>query len=120
MFGEARREWNRVVPVLDGSGLLATIDRGVLVRYCKQWATWIELTEDIDKTGKLVQGYGGNLVRNPLWMLRAECERTLTELGRQLFLAPMARLRSGIKHEGTEEERPPGVTAIEDYKKALG
>ena len=40
---EAQAEWRRVVPELEEIGLLAKVDRAVLVRYCTAWADWVEL-----------------------------------------------------------------------------
>ena len=40
---EGKAEWRRVVPQLEEIGLLATIDRGVLIRYCQAWADWVRV-----------------------------------------------------------------------------
>jgi P27 family predicted phage terminase small subunit len=119
--GEARAEWNRIVPELEAIGVLATIDRGVLIRYCTAWADWVELDEQLQKSGRIVRGQKG-LVRNPLWLLRRDAEETLIELGRQLGLTPIARLRAGVVHERppdpAEEDRH--LVVIEEYKRRLG
>ena len=119
---EAKAEWRRVVPQLESIGLLATIDRGVLIRYCTAWADWIELQGLIQQSGKLLKGARGHFVRNPLWFMKQDAEQTLTELGRQLGLTPVARLRAGIAHERREgpEEEERGLAAIEEYRRRLG
>ena len=120
--GEAAAEWERIVPAIETMGLLATLDRGVLIRYCRGWADWIDLDEKLLATGLLVKGArAGGLVRNPLWMMRSDIEATLRELGKQLGLTPAARLRAGVKHEEPEvdEGKQLRVTAIEDYRKRL-
>ena len=119
--GEAAAEWERIVPAIETMGLLAPLDRGVLIRYCRGWADWIDLTEKLRKTGSLIRGRGDTLVRNPLWMMRSDIENTLRELGKQLGLTPAARLRAGVKHEEPEvdEGKQLRVTAIEDYRKRL-
>ncbi|MDA1148176.1 MAG: hypothetical protein O3A76_16385, partial [Chloroflexi bacterium] len=50
----------------------------------------------------LVKGKDGHLVRSPLWLMRRDAERVVTDLGRQLGLTPDARVRAGIKHESPE------------------
>ena len=118
--GEAAAEWERVVPEIESMGLLATLDRAVLVRYCRGWADWCELDEKLQATGLLVQGARSGLVRNPLWMMRSDIEVTLEALGKQLGLTPAARLRAGVKHEVPEvNEDKARVVAIKDYKKRL-
>jgi P27 family predicted phage terminase small subunit len=118
--GEARSEWNRVVPELEEIGVLASVDRALLIRYCTAWADWVELEGLLQKSGKLIRGQKGNLVRNPIWLLRRDAEETVTDLGRQLGLTPLARLRSGIVHERPQIDEPsPSVLAMEEYKRRL-
>ena len=117
---EAKAEWRRVVPELESIGMLASIDRAVLIRYCIAWADWVELEELLQRSGKLIKGQKGNFVRNPLWLMKRDAEQTVTELGRLLGLAPVSRLRAGIVHERPEEpEASPGVTALEEYRRML-
>jgi P27 family predicted phage terminase small subunit len=117
---EAKAEWRRIVGELEAAGLLASIDRAVLIRYCTAWSDWVELQRLLERSGKLLKGARGHLVRNPLWFMKQNAEETLAELGRQLCLTPMARLRAGIAHE-----RPPepgesaGLLAIEEYRRKL-
>ncbi|MCC6238124.1 MAG: phage terminase small subunit P27 family [Dehalococcoidia bacterium] len=99
LTGEAAAEWNRIVPELERSGILSTIDRALLVRYCTAWADWVELDALLAQGSKIVRGQKGNLVRSPAWLMRRNAEQTLAELGRQLGLTPVSRLRAGITHE---------------------
>jgi P27 family predicted phage terminase small subunit len=118
--GEAAAEWRRIVPDLERMGLLTTVDRGVLIRYCTAWADWVDVDRQLRETGRLIKGQRNGLVRNPLWMLRQDAESVLSDLGKQLGLTPNARLRAGVKHE---ESRPAteddGPTAIDIYKARL-
>jgi P27 family predicted phage terminase small subunit len=108
------------VPEIEAMGLLATLDRGALIRYCRAWADWCVLDEKLQATGLLVQGRGTSLVRNPLWMMRSDIENTLRELGKQLGLTPAARLRAGLKHEEPEvDESKVQIVAIEEYRKRM-
>ncbi|MBI4498629.1 MAG: phage terminase small subunit P27 family [Chloroflexi bacterium] len=121
LTGEARKEWLRVVPVLAEMGILATVDRAVLIRYCLAWAEWLDLDASLRNIGSLVRGPDGNPVRNPLWSQRRDTAATLDALWSQLGLTPMARLRHHIRHETDEEptEIPPGVAAIEDFRRRM-
>lgn len=114
LTGEAGAEWSRIVPELERSGILSTVDRALLVRYCTAWADWVELDRLLAQGGKIVRGQKGNLVRSPAWLMRKDAEQTLAELGRQLGLTPVARLRAGITHEppvpASEESSDERVT----------
>jgi P27 family predicted phage terminase small subunit len=120
--GEARAEWRRVVTHLEEIGALAAVDRSLLIRYCTAWADWVELDELLKRSGRVVQGQKGNLVRSPLWLLRRDAEASLNELARELTLSPAARLRIGFEHR---PEMPPEDTEGESeivryYKQVLG
>lgn len=117
--GESLAEWERLVPEIEAMGLLATIDRGVLIRYCRAWEDWCELDEKLQATGMLVKGRRDGLVRNPLWIMRSDIEATLADLGKQLGLTPAARLRAGVVHDQPEQETTAAPAAIEDYRKRL-
>src|SRR4030042_1883827 len=48
---DAKREWERVVPLLEKLGLLSEIDRGALALYCQAWGRWLEAEEALKKYG---------------------------------------------------------------------
>ncbi|MEX1253323.1 MAG: phage terminase small subunit P27 family [Dehalococcoidia bacterium] len=117
---EAKAEWRRVVPELEEIGVLATIDRAVLMRYCTAWSDWCEVQALLTKSGPLVRGRQGTFVRNPLLMVRSDVEATLSDLGKQLGLTPGARLRADITHEKPEpEEDARESAALLEYRRRL-
>jgi P27 family predicted phage terminase small subunit len=113
-------EWNRIVPEIEAMGLIALVDRAVLVRYCRAWADWCDIDEKLQATGLLVNGRRNGLVRNPLWLLRHDIETVLSDLGKQLGLTPVARQRAGVVHELPPQEDEVAPTAIADYKRRVG
>jgi len=117
---EGQAEWQRIVPELEAMGLLTTVDRGVLVRYCQAWADWVTANERLAASGMLIRGRRDALVRNPLWLLRNDAEAVLSDLGKQLGLTPAARLRQDIKHDMPEEEGDDTATiAIDEYRRRI-
>ncbi len=116
---EAVAEWQRVVPEIEAMGLLATVDRAALIRYCRAWQDWCEIDEKLRASGPLIRGRRDGLVRNPLWLLRSDVEATLSDLGKQLGLTPAARLRAGVEHEHEEPEESVAPAAIEEYRQRL-
>ena len=117
---EAKAEWRRIVPVVEEMGLLATIDRAVLIRYVTAWADWVELTELLKKSGKLIKGQRG-IIRNPAWLLKRDAEQALADLTKQLGLTPAARLRAGVTHDRPPdpEEESLSKQAMEEYRRRL-
>lgn len=86
----ARREWRRIVPVLDAKGLLAAVDATVLVEHSLVVARIDQCERDISKHGMWTKGERG-AVKNPcttaLNQLRTQLRWTCGELG----LTPVAR-----------------------------
>jgi P27 family predicted phage terminase small subunit len=119
LSAEARAEWERVVPEIEAMGLLATVDRAALIRYCRAWQDWWEIDEKLRASGVLIRGRRDGLVRNPLWLLRSDAEAILSDLGKQLGLTPAARLRAGVEHEQEEPEDSVAPAAIAEYRKRL-
>ncbi len=121
LVGEAKAEWRRVVPELEEIGMLASIDRAVLIRYCVAWADWCELEGLLQRSGKLIKGQKGNFVRNPLWLMKRDAEQMVTELARQLGLTPVARLRAGVVHERppNPDEEAERMFHIDEYRRRL-
>lgn len=109
LAGEARAEWRRIVPELEGVGTLAKVDRAALIRYCTVWADWCDLNVKLSQTGPLVRRREG-FVRNPLWMMRSDAEATLSDLSKQLGLTPNSRRpdagtqRKGNMSNGDDDE----------------
>ena len=86
----ARREWRRIVPVLDGKGLVAIVDATLLADHCVVVARIDQCERDISKHGMWTKGERG-AVKNPcttaLNQLRSQLRWTCGELG----LTPVAR-----------------------------
>jgi len=48
---EARKKWKQLVPELAKLGILTTVDREALARYCDTWALWRRMREHVEKYG---------------------------------------------------------------------
>lgn len=118
--GEAQAEWDRIVPELESMGLVATVDRSLLIRYCRAWSDWCDVDKNLQATGMLVKGRRDGLIRNPLFLLRNDLESVLSDLGKQMGLTPAARLRAGVTHEMPLEQESSTPLVMAEYKKVLG
>jgi P27 family predicted phage terminase small subunit len=97
--GEAKAEWERIVPELLELGLLARVDRAQLALYCMAWARWVEAETKIAEAR--AQGKNPLLVMTPNgypqlspWVVlsnqaQAQVQRYLVEFG----MSPSSRAR---------------------------
>lgn len=115
---EAQAEWKRVVPLLDKLEILSgDIHRGVLIRYVRAWAEYVELTADIAKNGRTavakVRDSAGNettkRVARPevkfLADVRAEVHRLTGELG----LSPATEAKAYASAQATRTPKDFGT-----------
>lgn len=70
--GEAKREWNRLVPILMEAGVLTLADRGALAMTCQSWADYLRAKDVVDKEGITVEtATGGTKVHPAVTIQRA-------------------------------------------------
>ncbi|WP_030585691.1 phage terminase small subunit P27 family [Streptomyces anulatus] len=61
LSGEARAEWDRVLPGLSRLDLLKPEDRAALAAYCETWASFREATEAVAREGLTIEAKQGTL-----------------------------------------------------------
>lgn len=88
--------WNAMAPTLAQAKLLTAADVGAFGRYCRNFARWIELSEDLDKVGAtyLSKSNHGELLRaHPAAMLMFRIEALLMATEDRFGLNPAERQR---------------------------
>lgn len=106
---EAKAEWNRIVPELNRTGLLAKVDRGALAAYCDAWAKWNEARRLLDAEGLTCEsGRDNRPAKHPAWMVYAQAATLMAAFEKELFISPNARLRSALP-EADDGEAESGV-----------
>jgi P27 family predicted phage terminase small subunit len=71
LSGEARAEWDRVLPGLSRLDLLKPEDRAALAAYCEAWATFREATETVQRDGLTIEAKQGTLPHPAVGIARA-------------------------------------------------
>lgn len=97
MREEARRFWEQVVTALGRTGVLTSADKHVLRLYAEAMARYVEAEEMLSKTGPLIKGRDGNLVKNPLHQIVRDNADAVKKYARELGLTPAAR--TGLRGE---------------------
>ncbi len=82
--GPAKREWERLAPLLYEKGVLTTWDMATFAQYCWHWGEWYSLGQAIKKANGATKASEGKkldlLVHMQLKVLAA-CRSLATELG---------------------------------------
>lgn len=102
LTGEAAAEWDRLAPELDGAGLLAVTDRGILAAYCLAVADMLAARAEIQAAGRWQvqpiqnsrgESLGEKVTEHPACKLLADASRRIEKLGAALGLTPSSRQR---------------------------
>lgn len=84
---DARAEWRRVVPVLDGLGLLTQVDALTLTDYCVCWARLVQCERALSSEGLVVE----------VWQLDADGETVRTAIRRNPKSTTANQYRSQLR-----------------------
>ena len=90
---EALAEWRRVTPELTRVGVLAQIDRAILVGYCQSWSDYYESLKSVRESGVTFTTPGGNVVKHPNVSILNESRTAFLRFAQELGLSPSARAR---------------------------
>jgi len=88
---DARAWWASVVPTLHASGILTRLDQTLVVEAAVCAARILECERELGRTGLLVEGARGGIVRNPIIMALSSYRQSLKTYMRELGLTPMSR-----------------------------
>lgn len=111
--GEARKEWERLVPQLVAVNIVTKLDRNLLAVYCQtfsQWQDTIKLFESV-RTSIIMKTTNGNIIQNPLIGVMNKTADRLIKIGAELGLSPTSR--AGLRVNKTERSEQVGLTKFQ-------
>ena len=79
--GEARKEWNRIAPLLAKRKCLTEWDRSMLAMYCQEWGKYVRLNKEFDSDVGMV-----NMMRESTTLLK-----NIKTLAVEFGLSPSSR-----------------------------
>lgn len=104
-----RTEWHRVVPLLDGMGVLSTLDRGMIAAYCAAWSQFIAATRTLQAEGMVIET-GRGMTTHPAANLQIKLAATLRAYCVEFGMTPSARSRMQL---------PGQVEAKDDFDRLM-
>ncbi len=116
----ARDEWDRLVLVLHGMGVVTLVDRAALAAYCQSYGRWVEAEEKLAATPVLLKTATGYVQQSP-WLSIANKQMEL--MGRymsELGLTPASRSRIAIANPADQHEAVEKVEFVIVYEDENG
>jgi P27 family predicted phage terminase small subunit len=100
---EARRQWYRIVPMLDRMRVLGNVVTAALVIHCNTWARYTEV-ENLIRRGAMITSSekGVGIYVSPYIRISNECVRIMYRLLMEFGATPSSRSR--IKADQQREE----------------
>lgn len=101
--GEARQEWERIVPELLRLGLVSKLDRGTLAAYCILYARWIDAERKVSEGGAVVKVHG-QIIPNPYLSIATNTLKLMKSYLAAFGLSPADRSKMHV--EPPQAEKP--------------
>lgn len=119
LTGEGRAVWDRLVKRLEQMGVLDSVDREALARYCTLWVRWREAEKELKSGEAVIESTtkeGNPYLQQSPWVgiankLAVELRRLEQEFG----MTPAARARVEVK-----PQKPAGETGVLGFAKSKG
>jgi len=114
---DAASWWRSTVPELERNGMLTRVDDVVVVECAVCWARVRQCERELGRTGLLIVGQKGNLVRNPVSLTLSSYRQSLKTYVQVLGLSPAARQGMDMPDRGgglAVHEKLALIAACED------
>ena len=93
MDARAKREWRRIVKVLDSIGLLTQADMAALAGYCQSYSRWVAAEKVIQDKGLTIDMPSGYSQPRPEVTISQKERQAMMQFGARLGLSPSDRGR---------------------------
>lgn len=104
---EARREWRRLMPILQRMRVLTEADYIALGNLCQCYSTMVKAQEQLSKTGLLFKHKTSSYIQqSPLLSIVNQCVDTITRLCREFGLTPSSRTRIQTAENEKASDQP--------------
>ena len=104
--GEARREWDRITPILLKMRCISEADMAMIAAYCLEWGRYVALAKKVSRVEDMVcVTANGNEILSPFYIAQIAALKNFQKLASEFGLSPSARTR--IKTEPKPDEVNP-------------
>lgn len=110
----AKREWKRILPLLEKNRLMTDADYITLAAYCQSVDTWIHAEKAKKADGFTYITDKGNEVQRAAVGIANSALANILKFGREFGLSPASR--ANISAEGFEEAENPLLSLIKQKK----
>lgn len=110
----AKKEWNRILPLLKRNGLFTDADYMTLCAYCQNADTWIRAEKEKRAQGIVTTTSNGCEIQHPAVGIANTAMTNMLKFGREFGLTPASR--TGLNAEKFEDAENPLLNLIKRAK----
>ena len=104
LSGDAKKEWERVAPLLENLRLLSDIDRAALALYCQAWSRWLEAEQALKTYGVMVKSPNGFPMQSPYLAVANKAMEQIRAMLTEFGMSPSSRSRVHVTPQVDEED----------------
>ena len=105
LTGEARKEWERLGPLLAEKGLLTEWDRALFCTYCLEWKAYVTICRKLRPLDDYTMvTTNGNHVQHPLVGVKNRVFQNLVRIATEFGLSPSSRSKLSVEPVSTEDD----------------
>jgi P27 family predicted phage terminase small subunit len=89
----ARREWDRIVPLLAADDRITALDQGPLAIYCSAYAGWLEAITALQTYGTMMKSPNGYPIQSPYVSIASKQAEIMIRIAAEFGFTPASRMR---------------------------
>lgn len=105
-----KKEWKRIVGILQQAGLLTEADYAPLAAYCQNYGRWVDAEKIIKEEGHTFTSDKGNIIQHPAVGIASTAMKNMVTMAREFGMTPASR--TNIKVDDAEASADPFVVFI--------
>jgi len=102
---EARKEWDRLIDILDPSQIITEADRATLAAVCYHWSVWVHATKQITEHNMVAKAPSGFPIQNPFFPIANKAFDNMLKCLIELGCTPSARSRVKVSAPKSAENK---------------
>jgi P27 family predicted phage terminase small subunit len=100
---DAKKEWDRVVPILEEMGILSPLDMAALAGYCHAYAEFNSLQEFLRENGYTETSKNGFSIQRPQVAIMNQAAKFMQDFAKQFGLTPASRSRMTMPEQDDDD-----------------
>jgi P27 family predicted phage terminase small subunit len=106
----AKKEWQRIVPMLEASRVMSPRHQQTLAAYCDSFADMVQADEELKANGTTIMDDKGRVSNHPAWLRKRDARNQMLKFAAEFGLTASALARvSAVDEKKPEDEAADSI-----------